>query len=116
MAFNVIGSLNSTSNYFTINSATTSPSILGINQNGTFVFNVTASATAPLGAASTINYSITGGGQNQYSSSQVFPLTIGFAPAYCSAQGNDTAEEFIKQVIINTINNSSTPGDRKSVV
>ena len=109
---NVIGSLNSTSNYFTLNSVTTSPSILGINQNGTFVFNVTASATAPLGAASTINYSITGGGQNQYSSSQVFPLIIGFAPPYCNAQGNDTTDEFIQQVIVNTINNSSTRGPR----
>ena len=105
---NVIGSLNSTSGYFTLNSVTTSPTTLGINQNGTFAFSVTASATAPLGAISTINYSLTGGSQNQYSSSQVFPLIIGYIPAYCNGEGTNSTDEFIKQVTINTINNIST--------
>ena len=107
---NVVGKINSTSSYFTLNSVTTSPINLGINENSTFIFNVTASATAPLGAASTVNYSITGGSENQYSSSQIFPLTIGFAPEYCKGEGSNTSDEFIQKVIFKTIDNSTTQG------
>lgn len=107
---NVIGAINSTSSYLTLNSVTTSPINLGINQNNTFLFNVTASATTPIGTVTNLNYSVTGGNQNQYTSNQVFPLTIGFVPVYCNGDGSNTTDEYVKQVIFNTINNSSTQG------
>ncbi|WP_395076989.1 C25 family cysteine peptidase [Flavobacterium sp.] len=107
---NVKSSINSISNYLTINSVNTVPIILGVNQNNTFVFNVTASTSAPRGSVSNLNYLLTGGNSNQYSSNQVFPLTIGFVPVYCNGEGTNTTDEYIKQVVINTINNSSTQG------
>ncbi|WP_395053597.1 GEVED domain-containing protein, partial [Flavobacterium sp.] len=107
---NVIGSINSISNYLTLNPVNTVPVILDINQNKTFIYNITASATTPIGTVATLNYTVTGGELNQYSSYQVFPITIGFVPIYCDGEGTNTSDEYIKQVIINTINNTSTQG------
>ncbi len=106
---NIVSSLNSTNSYFTFNVLPTNPTALGINQIGTFAFNVTASAQAPSGTATSANYMVTGGNQNQYSSSQSFPLTIGFVPVFCASEGSNFTDEFIKQVIFKTINNSTAP-------
>ena len=111
---NVKSSINSTSNYLTINAVSTAPVILDVNQKKTFVFNVTASASAPTGSVLNLNYAVTGGTANQYTANQVFPLAIGFVPVYCSGEGTNTTDEYIKQVVINTINNSSTQGSSYS--
>ena len=107
---NVIGAINSTSTNLTLNSVTTIPRNLGVNENSTFVFSVTARSTATVGTAATINYSVTGGNQNQYSSNQAFPITIGYVPVYCAGEGTNTTDEYIQKVTFNTINNVSTQG------
>ncbi len=110
MVSNVIGSLVTNSSYLTTNSTTTNPINLAINQTQSFSFNVTANLLTPIGTVADTNYLVSGGASNQYSNSHQFPLTIGFIPNYCDGEGTTTTDEFIQQVVFNTIDNTSTQG------
>ena len=111
---NVIGAITSSNNYLTLNSISTIPISMDVDQNQSFTFNVTVNALAPLGTVANINYGVTAGTANQYIANQAFALTIGFVPSYCLANGSNTTDEYVKQVIIHTINNTTTPGSNYS--
>ena len=107
---NVIATLTENSSFLTLNNVTTAPTTLNTNETKNFIFNVTANATTPLGTIVPLNYSITGGSANQYSSTKNHELVIGFVPNYCQGSGETTTDEFIQNVSFNTINNNSTQG------
>ncbi len=106
---NVIGTIESTSDAFTINSATTSPITMSMGDVQELVFNVTANDDAVDGTEVTIVYTVTGGNEGQYSNTDSFNFTIGFIPEYCAA-GAETVDEFIEHVQFATIDNSSAVG------
>jgi hypothetical protein len=111
---NVIGAITAANNYLTLNSITTTPTLLNVSQNQSFTFNITVNALTPLGTIANVNYVVTGGVANQYTANQTYALTIGFVPSYCLANGSNTTDEYIKQVILHTINNTTTQGPNYS--
>lgn len=111
---NVIGNLMSSFSGLTFNTSTTVPITMGINESQVFTFSVTVSSIVTLGSLASLNFSSTGGMDNQYTNLKIFDLTIGFVPVFCDAGSDTTTDEFIEQVIFNTINNSSSQGNSYS--
>ncbi len=105
---NVIGTIVSANSELTLNSVTTSPIDLDIDEMQEFIFNITADPTTTDGTSTTINYTVTGGTSNQYTASENFEIVIGFVPDYCDASADDATDEFIQRVQFNSIDNSST--------
>lgn len=107
---NVIGAITSTSSDLTLNSVTTSPISLAVHETQGFVFNITADSNTADGTPATIDYTVTGGVSNQYTNTKAFELVIGFVPEYCAAGSDNTTDEFIQQVVLMDIDNSSVQG------
>ncbi len=107
---NVIGAIVSTSSDLTLNEVTTVPIPLVVGESQSFVFNVTADSGTPEGTPATIDYTVTGGVSSQYSNMHSFELVIGFVPEYCAAGSQSTSDEFIQQVTLMDIDNTSAQG------
>ncbi len=107
---NVIGAITSGSEALTINTTTTSPTSLNVDTDDEFIFSITAGDDVADGTVATINYTVTGGTDNQYSALDSFDIIIGFVPEYCTPTHETTTDEFIQQVIFNTIDNTSEQG------
>jgi len=107
---NVIGAITSSSSNLTLNSVTTTPIDLNTGESQDFVFNVTANSGTPEGTLATIDYTVTGGVSNQYSNTKAFEIVIGFVPEYCEAGSDNTSDEFIQQVVMMDIDNTSIQG------
>ena len=88
---NVISSISTASTYLVINSASTSPISLDIEETGGFIFNVTADGGAPLGTPADIAFTLTAGNNNQFSASENKEVIIGLIPEFnISDQGSVT--------------------------
>ncbi len=107
---NVLSTLLENSPYLTINSATTSPTDLDENETKNFIFNVTADASTPAGTLVSLQNTIAGGVSGQYGNTKNFEIVIGFIPSYCDAFGLETSDEFIQNVQVGSINNTSQQG------
>jgi hypothetical protein len=108
---NVIGSIVSADTHWVLNSVTTSPVAMTIGSTQIFLFNVTAIAETPDGTPVQLDFSVSGGVNNQYSEPKTFEIIIGFVPEYCAANGDLLYDEYISRVQFNTIDNSSERGE-----
>jgi len=111
---NSIGNITTSFNGLTFNNATTASVTMGINGSQVFTFSVTAASTITLGSLASLDFNVTGGIVNQYGNQKDFDVVIGFVPVFCEAGSDTTTDEFIEQVVFNTINNSSTQGNSYS--
>ncbi len=107
---NVISMISTSFADLTINTATAPTTSLAVGETKDFVFNVTADAGIADGTEVTLSNEITGGTNDQYTAQKDFIVIIGFVPEYCAAGSDDTSDEFIEQVLFETIDNSSTQG------
>ncbi len=104
---NVIGNITSTSMDIVINTPTTAPETLNIDQSEEFIFSVTANEEVLLGTPADIQFILSGGTDSQYTVSETKEIEIGFKPVYCEAGANDPAYFFIEQVQFVEIDNTS---------
>jgi PKD repeat protein len=102
------GSITTTSSYLTINTATSSPQLIGQGDTVTLIFNVTAAGDAPDGTPADLLLEVVAGANGQYTTTSQKEVVIGFVPEYCDAGSNDTSDEFIERVQIGTIDNTSS--------
>jgi hypothetical protein len=106
----VIGNIVSTNTQWVLNSVTTSPVAMAVGTTQVFSFNVTALTETPDGTPVQLDFSVSGGVNNQYSETEIFEIIIGFVPEYCAASGDLLYDEYISRVQFNTIDNSSERG------
>lgn len=107
---NVIGTIVSANTQWILNSVTTFPVDMNVGTTQVFSFNVTALAETPDGTPVQLDFSVSGGVNNQYSQSKMFEIIIGFVPEYCAASAELLYDEYISRVQFNTIDNSSERG------
>lgn len=107
---NVMGAIATSFSGLTFNNTSTAPVTMGINGSQVFTFSVVASSTISLGSLASLDFSITGGIDSQYTNQKTFDLIIGFVPVFCDAGSDTTTDEFIEEVTFNTINNTSVQG------
>lgn len=104
---NTIGNIQTLSNDITITSGTTLPILMNSGATESFVFYVASLSTALDGTIVPISFNINAGIAGQYTKQKDFEITIGIT--YCDAISNISTDEYIEQVIFNTINNTSIP-------
>lgn len=111
---NGIGTIMTSFSGLNFNNVTTAPVSMGVNGIQVYSFSVVASSTISLGSLASLNFNVTGGVDSQYNNQKIFDVVIGFVPVFCEAGSDTTTDEFIEQVVFNTINNSSTQGNSYS--
>ena len=89
---NLLGTLaiQGASTFLTINTATSSVATLAAGASANTTFNVTASASTPIGTPVSLLYTLSGGASSQYTANSPFQLVIGLIPTYNMSNGSQT--------------------------
>ena len=105
---NVNALISSTSADITINASSYGPETLTTGATLNTLFNVTANANTPDGTPVDIDFDVTAGANDQYTSNTTKQIIIGFVPVYCDAGSDNTSDEYISNVQFVDIDNSSS--------
>ncbi len=95
---NTAGTLLYSGSDLTINSASTLPYNLSVNETQLFAFNVTVSNSAQENTPITVQYSVSGGNSSQYTNNKDFDLILAYAE-YCESRATSSSDSRIENVI-----------------
>ncbi len=98
---NTVGTLSYSGSELTVNSASTSPFNLSVNKTQLFVFNVTVNNSVQANTPVTLQYSVSGGENSQYTENKDFNLTLNYKE-YCESRATSSNDSRIENVIFGT--------------
>ncbi len=96
--------------YLSINTSAVGPVIVNGGDTILPAFSIYAANSTPVGTPVNLKFQISAGQNNHYKFTSEQTVVIGFVPVYCSAGSTATSYEYISNISIGNINQSSTRG------